>query len=153
MTCVHVDMDGVLCEYEGAYARDREAYPNQPYPQSREGFYRELAPIPGAIDSMKRLASNPEVEAYILTAPSVHNPLSYTEKRLWVEGHLGFDWVERLIISPNKSLVKGDFLIDDHTEGRGQENFEGRLIHFGSEEFQDWSTVMETVMASVSRRD
>jgi 5'(3')-deoxyribonucleotidase len=80
-----------------------------------------------------------------LTAPSEHNPLSYTEKRIWIEKHLGFDFVERLIICSNKSLLKGDILIDDHISGKGQENFEGQLIHFGSEEFLNWVMVQKTL--------
>ena len=46
------------------------------------------------------------------------NPLCYIEKRLWVEAHLGFDVVNRLIISAHKGLNKGHFLIDDNVEGR-----------------------------------
>ena len=85
---------------------------------------------------------------YILTAPSLYNPLSYTEKRLWVEDHLGFAWVKRLIISPDKSLLIGDVLVDDHREGHGQENFKGRLIHFGSPKFHNWAQVIEAVLQS-----
>ena len=69
--------------------------------------------------------------------------MCYTEKRVWVEEHLGMDFVQRLIISPNKGLNRGDYLIDDHDTGRGQEGFQGKFIHFGQEEFPDWKTVMK----------
>ena len=49
--------------------------------------------------------------------------------------------VERLVISPDKSLLKGDYLIDDILHGKGQDSFEGKLIHFGSNEYPDWSAV------------
>jgi 5'(3')-deoxyribonucleotidase len=52
---------------------------------------------------------------------------------------------EKLIISPNKGLLKGDILIDDIVEGKGQEHFEGELIHFGSAKFPDWESVLERV--------
>ena len=51
------------------------------------------------------------------------------------------DMVERLIISPNKSLLKGDYLIDDNYTGRFQNEFEGEFIHFGTSEYPDWKSV------------
>ena len=143
---IYIDMDGVLCDFEGAVARDKIAYPDIEYPQSREGFYRALKPISGAVEAMTILLQAKGVDAYILTAPSLYNPLSYTEKRLWVEDHLGFEWVKRLIISPDKSLLRGDVLIDDHDKGRGQDAFKGRLICFGRTPFQNWSSVIEDLI-------
>ena len=143
---IYIDMDGVLCDFEGAVARDKMAYPDIEYPQSREGFYRALKPISGAVEAMNILLQTKGVDAYILTAPSLYNPLSYTEKRLWVEDHLGFEWVKRLIISPDKSLLRGDVLIDDHDKGRGQDAFKGRLICFGRTPFQNWSSVIEDLI-------
>ena len=49
----------------------------------------------------------------------------------------------KLIISPNKALNKGHYLIDDYTEGKGQDNFEGELINFGSEKFKNWNLVCD----------
>ncbi len=139
---VYIDMDGVLCDFEGAYYRDLAAYPEIEFPQSRKGFYENLTPIDGSQDAMQYLLEAKEIEPYILTAPSIYNPLSYTEKRLWVENYLGFDWVERLIISPDKSLLRGEVLIDDHDLGRGQDKFQGQLIKFGSPDYPDWSRVI-----------
>ncbi len=87
-----------------------------------------------------RLA-HPQLEPFILTAPSLRNPHSYTEKRLWVEKHLGYEVVHRLIITAHKGLNRGHFLIDDHDSGKGQEYFEGELIKFGSDRFPDWPSV------------
>ena len=66
-----------------------------------------------------------------------------SEKRVWVEQHLGFAFVERLIICPNKALLNGDILVDDQTSGRGQELFTGRLWQFGSTELPDWAAVCQ----------
>lgn len=138
---IFVDMDDVLCDYSAAYKRALKQSPEVLYPQSQFDFFRKLAPIEGAIDALRSLDSSAKVQVYILTAPSVKNPWSYTEKRIWVEEHLGSRFVEKLIISPNKSLLRGDILIDDHLCGAGQENFVGKLIHFGSEAFPGWNAV------------
>ena len=138
-----IDMDDVLCDYTGAYRKALSENPDTEFPQSRSGFFRGLRPLKGAIRSVEHLDSVPDFEVYVLTAPSERNPMCYTEKRLWVEDHLGMEMVPRLIISPDKGLIMGDYLIDDHTMGRGQENFRGRLLEFGSPEFPNWDTIME----------
>ncbi len=136
-------MDDVLCAYSQAHAHAIEKNPGIKYPQSQYGFFRNLPPIPNAIETVNYLASQNLFEVYILTAPSVKNPLCYTEKRLWIEDHFGIHMVDRLIISPNKGLNKGDYLIDDHDFGRGQENFEGILLKFGSKEYSNWQLVLK----------
>ena len=40
----------------------------------------------------------------------------------YIEDHLGFEMVEKLIISGHKGLNKGDYLIDDYNSGKGQED-------------------------------
>lgn len=140
---LYVDMDDVMCDYKGSYNDTLKGNPNMPYPQSQIDFFRNLKPIKGAIDAFHKLSALPNTEVYILSAPSEFNPLSYMEKRIWVENHLGFEAVKKLILSPNKALLKGDYLIDDYTEGKGQENFEGTLIQFRSTKYPDWETVLK----------
>jgi 5'(3')-deoxyribonucleotidase len=139
---VYIDMDDVLCDFKGAYQQARVDEPNIIYPQSQYGFYANLNPIPFGVESVKKLIDSDLYEPYILTAPSTKNPLCYTEKRIWVEKYFDLEFTEKLIISPNKSLLKGKYLIDDNATGRGQDGFEGLLIHFGSTEFPGWKAVM-----------
>ena len=65
-----------------------------PNPQTTYGFYTSLPPIPGAIETYKWLEENYDV--CILTRPSYWNPLCYTEKRVWVENHLGLETCRKL---------------------------------------------------------
>lgn len=138
---IYIDMDDVLCDFSGEHKRALEKNPRISLPQSQYGFYQKLPPLVGAVEAMEALLKSNYYAPYILTAPSTQNPFSYTEKRVWVEEKLGFIFVERLIICSHKGLLKGDILIDDNTSGRGQENFEGRLIHFGSSKFPNWEAV------------
>ncbi len=139
---LYVDMDDVLCNFSKRHRERLELEPEIAYPQSQYGFFRNLEPMPGALAAMQRLRASDLFQVWILTAPSIPNPLCYLEKRDWVEEHLGVEMLERLIISPNKGLCKGDFLIDDYERGKGQENFEGRLLVFGREPFTDWAAVL-----------
>ena len=140
---VYVDMDDVICDYTKSYQEAKKQRPEIIYPQSIYGFFSNLKPIDGAIETIIALKQSKDYEVYILTAPSTYNPLCYTEKRVWVEKWLGYYFVKRLIISPNKGLLKGDVLIDDHVNGNGQERFEGKLIQFGGSDHPDWSSVRE----------
>ncbi len=79
---------------------------------------------------------------YILSAPSLRNPLSYLERRLWVEDYFGLEVANKLILSTNKGLLKGAYLIDDWISGNGQENFEGKIIHFGSINCPSWNDIV-----------
>lgn len=142
---LHVDMDNVLCAYGEAFTAAKVANPDVRFPQGKIGFFRNLPPIDGAIEAVNRLRERFQV--YVLTAPSVRNPHSYSEKRLWIEDHFDYQMAERLIISPDKGLVHGDFLIDDMAKGRGQDRFQGELIQFGTHAFRDWKLVLDYLLA------
>lgn len=141
---IYIDMDNVLCDYDTAHQKALSREPGIIYPQSQYGFFANLKPINGAIESVIELSKYNEV--YILTSPSIHNPFSYLEKRVWIEKWLGLNFVERLIISPDKSLVRGEILIDDHNSGNGQDKFEGMLIQFGSNQYPTWAEVLSELV-------
>lgn len=136
-------MDDVLCDFTEAHARDLKQNPSIKFPQSQYGFFRNLKPIVNGVETVNFLNSVEDFSVYILTAPSIRNPLCYVEKRLWIEDHFGLEMVNKLIISPNKGLNKGDYLIDDNDSGKGQENFEGKLLQFGSTESKDWNQILK----------
>jgi hypothetical protein len=139
---VLIDLDGVVCDYEAAHAAALLENPQQPYPQSVLNFYINLKPIKGAVEMISSMIKGiPNINVTFVSAPSLFNPLSYTEKRLWIENHFGFENVHRLILAYDKSQVKGDVLIDDHISGRGQEKFDGWLIHFGGDNCKSWAEV------------
>lgn len=138
---IYIDMDDVLCDFTEAYKNALRINPGIEFPQSQYGFFQKLVPIKDSIQSVKILIDSDKYDPYILTAPSTRNPFSYLEKRVWIEEYFGYDFTKKLILCSNKALLKGDILIDDNISGRGQENFEGRLIHFGSSEYPNWKSI------------
>lgn len=132
----YVDMDDTITAFEKARVAHIEKTPSIRIPWCKMDFFRKLEPIEGAIEGINKLTEWYDV--WILTRPSVHNPLCYTEKRLWVEDHLGFEWCKKLILCPDKSLMKGDLLIDDV-----KWNFDGEQLLFGSSACPNWKSVVE----------
>jgi len=62
-------------------------------------------------------------------------------KQRWVMKYLGASADKRMIVSHNKNLMIGDYLIDDRT-ANGAGEFRGELIQFGTEKYPDWTTVL-----------
>lgn len=140
---VYVDMDGVLCDFYGAVKKALIQNPKQKYPQSKWGFFLKLEEIEGAIDGFKKLQEKYDV--WILTRPSFMNVNCYTEKAQWVWDHLGYDVLEKTIIAGDKSLLIGDYLIDDQNNAN-QDKFKGEWIHFNSDKFKNWNDVIQYLM-------
>lgn len=78
----------------------------------RKGFYRSLPPIVGGKEALEHLLSLGH-DVRICTAPKRNYRNCVHEKFEWIDEHLGQVWVERTIITRDKTLVRGDILIDD----------------------------------------
>lgn len=137
---IFVDMDGVLVDFFTRFIEMLAKNPDIKFPQSQYGFFEGLDAIEDAIETYLFLAQYFDVR--ILTAPSHMNPMCYTEKRIWVEKKLGMDVVFNMSISKDKSQFIGDYLIDDNDSGNGQENFQGKLIHF-NQKTNNWKHIKE----------
>jgi len=142
-----VDMDGVIADIEQGFLDCWRAqhpkeqyvplekrngfYLEQQYKQlspeyeqlaldifSQEGFYRSLRIIPGsleALEEMRKLELNP----FICTSPFSTSRTCVQEKHDWIQDYLGNEWLKRLIIARDKTLICGDKLIDDKPEITG----------------------------------
>jgi 5'-nucleotidase len=138
---VYVDMDDTLCDFMGPF---KSGEYKLKFPQSKVGFFLSLEPLEFAIEGLKILQTKYDV--WILTRPSIKNTHCYTEKAEWIKKYFGEDMLNKMILCPDKSLVKGDFLIDDDVK-HGQTEFEGEHIHFMTdEEFPNWKSVVEYLM-------
>lgn len=75
------------------------------------GWFADLPVVEGAIDGLHELSEVADV--WICTKPLEANPTCRDEKAAWLVKHFGPEWERRLIISPDKSMVRGDVLLDD----------------------------------------
>jgi 5'(3')-deoxyribonucleotidase len=141
---LYVDQDDTINEYSRYHRHRRQMNPKNEYPQMEYGFFLNIDPISEYLPHIFRELSH-YFDVWILTRPSVQNPLCYTEKRVWIEKHLGIEWCDKLILCPDKGLMKGDFLVDDVL----WEDFEGEQILFGSEGFETWSKVTPYLIKKV----
>ncbi len=143
---LYVDMDGVLANFElhreNLNPKLREKYNNQV--DKIPGFYALIPPMEGAIEALTFLSE--KFDTFILSAPSWSNPSSVLHKLEWLQLYFGHDEespiYKRLILSHDKSLLKGDFLIDDRPTAYGAGEFEGELIQFGNSVFPNWNSVV-----------
>ena len=141
-----VDMDGVIADFEtGFFNLWCERYPDRPvialedrtdynlthqYPEEDKtpifrlitspGFIRSLPPMPGAADALAEMLVL-GLEVFICTSPMKRYKNVVLEKYDWVNEHLGSTWVERIIMTRDKTLVRADVLIDDRPEVEGVE--------------------------------
>ena len=133
---VYVDMDGVLCDYIG-YCNEHNLNPNDT--DNEAGLFFSLKPIPGAIEGFRKLMEYYDV--YVLSTAPWENVTALSEKNAWIKEYLP-EAYKRVIYSHNKHLCVGDYLIDDRLKN-GSEKFTGELIHFGTDKYPDWDSVLK----------
>ena len=131
---LYCDLDGVVADYELAKGKKTKE-------ETREkGFFENIPAIEGSVEALTKIMEKYDV--YFLSTAPWSNIHSWTEKRVWVEKHFGDNAFKKLILSHNKGLLKGRYLIDDRI-ANGVDNFEGEHIHFGSDKFKSWNDVLE----------
>tara|TARA_R110000824_G_scaffold149243_1_gene319415 strand:- start:348 stop:797 length:450 start_codon:yes stop_codon:yes gene_type:complete len=95
----------------------------------------------GAKEAVKELYEMGH-DLYIASTPPWRQPKAWMDKRLWVDKH--FPMLRRkVVLTHHKNLLIGDVLIDD-TSYRGQPDFKGKWIHFGSNGI-GWRETLETI--------
>lgn len=139
-----IDQDGVLADFEHAFqhawSTSGNAHPPVPLADRRSfhvrddypaalrdrveaiygapGFFRGLPPIPGAVEAVWALLEQGH-DVRICTSPLNAYRNCVGEKYEWVERHFGLDFVARMIVTKDKTVVHGDLLIDDKPEVTG----------------------------------
>lgn len=142
---VYVDMDNVLVDFPWGIQQLSDATKRKYENKLDEipGFFSDLPPIEGAVEGYHRLRQ--QYETYILSTGPWNNPSAWADKLRWVHKHLPEVGYKRLILSHNKHLNIGDYLIDDR-KANGAEKFNGEHIHFGTPQYPDWQTVLRYLL-------
>ena len=139
---LYIDMDGVLVDFDSAKKHYSKEFINK-YKYNLDeidGFFSKMIPMENAIESFNKLCD--VFDVYILSTASYNNPSAWSDKLVWVKKYLGDKAHKRLILSHNKHLNVGDYLIDDRLKN-GADKFTGELIHFGKEKFKNWNDIIE----------
>lgn len=133
-----IDMDGVIADFDTEFLqRWKQRHPDKPYvplearstfyvkdsypdelkPLAAEillesSFFRDMAPMPGAKEALEEMRAL-RLEVFICTSPLSSYNNCVLEKYEWVERVLGPEWVSQVILTKDKTVIKGNFLIDD----------------------------------------
>ena len=142
---LYFDMDNVLVNFQSGLDQLSKETLRQYEGQldNIPGVFSLMKPLGGAIEAFITLSS--AYDSYILSTAPWGNISAWSDKAAWVQAHLGDLAKKRLILSHNKNLNIGDYLIDDRTaNGVGQ--FTGEHIHFGTEKFPTWRSVLDYLL-------
>lgn len=147
---LYLDMDNVLVDFPSAFPHFVDDILREYEGRLDEipGIFSYMEPLMGAMDAYTELVNL--FDTYILSTAPWENPTAWSDKLNWVKKYLGNPAHKRLILSHNKNLNAGDFLVDDRLKN-GAEKFTGEHIHFGSERFPDWQAVTKYLKSQVSK--
>lgn len=146
---VYVDMDNTIVDFKSGIKRlsksdtkvYKDRYDEHPY------IFTLMDPIKDSLESVEKL--NKQYDLYILSTAPWDNPNAWKQKRDWIGKYFGDKkkdvFYKKVILTHNKNLNKGDYLIDDRPHN-GAENFEGEWIRFGSKNFPDWKSVTKYLL-------
>ncbi len=138
---VLVDMDGVIAEFDQAWIKAYYSYyPEKTLPinKSKCGCYFEhpvwsdpttnlemykvlynylnlfyiLDPIPNALRSIKEMEKC-GYTIFFCSHPTVENSTCASDKYEWLKKHFGLEYAKKLILTQDKTVIYGDYLIDD----------------------------------------
>lgn len=146
-------MDGVVADFDqhiienkvlevGEKEHSVRASKIKNYAKSNPTFFEVLPIIGNSVEVIKEMSEHFDI--YFLSTPIWDVPESYTGKRIWLEQHFGEVVHKKLILCHNKSLLIGDYLIDDRTKN-GASEFKGNFIHFATNGFETIEKVRDYI--------
>ena len=145
MKIVYVDMDNVLVNFQSGI----DKLSSKQFNEFKGRYYQVpsifslMDPLEGALEAFEKLSL--KYDTYILSTAPWTNTTAWQDKIEWVQKYLGKLAYKKLILSHHKNLNVGDYLIDDRLRN-GAGKFKGEHIHFATDKFPDWDTVLNYLM-------
>lgn len=128
---VYFDMDGVLVNFQSGIDQ-LDLYHKIEYIEKYDevpGIFGTMKPNEDMIDLFNAMFSDERYDCYVLSTAPWENPSASSDKVEWIQKYLPKAY-KRLILSHNKHLNVGDYLIDDRT-ANGAGEFGGELLQYG----------------------
>lgn len=121
-----------------------------------KGFFENLDPISGSIDALSEMLSE-GYQVYLCTSPLSKFENCVSEKYKWVQNHMGNEWSKRIILTKDKTMIRGSILIDDKPIIRGTMEPIWKHIYYSQPynisidkpriiNWKDWKSVIEGVL-------
>jgi 5'(3')-deoxyribonucleotidase len=154
-----LDMDNVLVDTLGVLNTIDMSDESVAKPDQILGIFRDLPPMPGAIDAVNALTEY--YELYILSTAPWLNPSSWQDKLIWLQHYFGEDktnpFYKRVVMAHDKSLARGvgGILIDDRPyHGASEwddEAADSQWLQFGHEEAFKWDNGLVDLLINISQ--
>ena len=117
-------------------------------PDQIPGIFRDLPPVPGALDAVNKLRDY--YELYILSTAPWQNASAWQDKLIWLQHHFGDDekspFYKRVILANDKSLSRTPeaILVDDRpyhgASGWDDAKMDSQWVQYGYEPKMTWQT-------------
>lgn len=134
MARIAIDMDEVIADF---YVKDlqmynelfdadlnindlSDQYVSELYPETNtimkfirntKGFFKDLPVMEDAQEVIQELLDKHEI---FITSAAMDFPNSFDDKFYWLQNHFPFIDKTNIVFCGNKSIIKADYLIDDH---------------------------------------
>jgi 5'-nucleotidase len=82
------------------------------------GLFRGLPVMPGAVDAVLGLMAEGH-QVWICSTPVANSPCCMDEKLAWLKEHFGAAVAKRAILTQDKTIVRGEILVDDRPDIHG----------------------------------
>ena len=145
-----VDMDGVITDFDMEFLQRwqqrhpdlfyvpleqrksfyvKDDYPEELRPLVSEillesSFFAEMQPVPGAREALEEMETL-GFDVFICSSPLSIFGNCVLEKYKWVEKFIGPNWVKKIILTKDKTVIRADYLIDDKPAITGVESRPG----------------------------
>ena len=128
-------------------------------PDQIPGIFRDLPPVPGAIDAVNKLRDY--YELYILSTAPWQNASAWQDKLIWLQHHFGDDekspFYKRVILAHDKSLSRTPeaILVDDRpyhgASGWDDATMDSQWVQYGYEPKMTWQTGLVELLIETAK--